>query len=302
MFTTLICIAILIAMAWLLFAVLHEDKISKQKRAVAELINADLKAELIRKFQAANDFVITRLEKILVAIKSAFGGKEPEPDYDHRLKAEILMWLVLIGIPIDAVVQWVINIRIGYFSPLVWLGISLAIALAITWFTELSAHALTADRDRPERGAHLCRLGAIITGIVSVGALALFLFGRTASAASLNEFVVSLISGSLWIIGEGLAITCGFLAAWSRHLNRSWRASKQFHRIEQRIQQHNGFKAWLEAQSSALDPKQPPAKDSLAPGSPGSSDKKSEAVASEKSDKSVIRLMPPATEMTEDRS
>lgn len=298
MFTTLICLAILIAMAMLLYSVLHEDSISVKKRNITEMIDSDKRRELIKKDQSANNYTISRLEKILAAIKKAFNRKEPEPDYDQRVKALVLLWLAWLGILIDTFVQWAINVRIGYFSSMVWLVISFAIALAITWFTELAVYALTDDPARPERAIRICRMGSVVTGIVSLGALGLFLFARTAAAPALNDFVVSLISGSLWIIAEGLGICCGFIAAWSRHLSRKWRASKHYHAVEQKLQIHQEFKQWLDERAGELEEaKTPASKSSPAQQLPEPLDVIPESSA--KTEKTLGKFPLPATDKAE---
>jgi hypothetical protein len=250
MFSALVSVVVLAIASILLIALLYRDPITRQKRAVEELGLPEAKAELIRKFQAGNNFIISRLEKLLAAIKAAFGGKEPEIDYDLHHKARMLFRLVWVGITLDWLIQWMVNQRMPILSPLGWVIPSLLMALLIAWFTELSAFALTDDPARPARGERICRDGMFVTGIVSVSCLLLFLYGRTVSSASVTDWLIAIISASLWFVAEGLGISCGFAAAWARHIDRAGRASKKFHQIERELQPRYEFREWLEEQDA----------------------------------------------------
>jgi hypothetical protein len=137
-------------------------------------------------------------------------------------------------------------------SPLGWVIPSLVLALLITWFVELSAFALTDNSGHGARGERICRDGMIITGIVSVAGMLIFLYGRTVSAASVSDWLIAVISGSLWIVAEGLGVSCGFAAAWARHVDRNGRAAEECDRIRRRLQPRYEFREWLEDQEAKL--------------------------------------------------
>lgn len=248
MFSILISTVVLILAGILLARLLYKNPIERQKLAIEETDLPECKTELIHKSQTGNDFVIGRFERMLSAIKTASGGKEPEIDYDQHNKAQLIFRLVWVGIALDWLMQWLVNQRMSILSSLAWVAPSLLLALLISWFTELAAFALTSDPARKARGERICRDAVIITGIVSVSCILLFLYGRTVSAALVSDWLIVVISGSLWLAAEGLGIACGFAAAWGRHVDRDGRATDRYHQIEEKLQTFYEFRDWLKDQ------------------------------------------------------
>jgi hypothetical protein len=109
----------------------------------------------------------------------------------------------------------------------------------------VTAVALLFDLRRPRRTFRLCVTWAGVVGVLAALAGTVCLFARTASGDMVN-FLAEAVPVSLWVLGETLPITAGFLSAAVWTIGCRERRDRRIQQLKSRLAELARFLDWLE--------------------------------------------------------
>lgn len=154
---------------------------------------------------------------------------------------------------LDMPVQFVINrLALPSLTTLLLLVLSPAVTLGLGSIVHATAHAAFFDPVRQRRTVRRCLTGAAIFGGAAAVAFTILLVARTTSA-DLAAYLINAVSISLWVLGESLPITAGFVSAATYTLSYPAIRSRRIRKLQDRLAALDRFIEWIDRDQEEME-------------------------------------------------
>jgi hypothetical protein len=118
------------------------------------------------------------------------------------------------------------------------------------------AHVSTFDPLRPRRSVRICLTLAGVVGAIAITALTVLLYARMATADA-APYLASLVSTSLWVLGESLPVIGGLLSAAAHTLSYQSILRGRIRHLQARLAEIDRFNDWLQNEKAKIAQPQP---------------------------------------------